>query len=220
MLFKVAVFLTFLLNCLMWVYLARSHFTAGGFVSCDPTQETTTKGGHSAMQMAHPIPVTTSPTKDGDGQYLWGWFWKTSKSMQISWCSIDPVAWVTLFLYNSHCWAWDKNYSHLVQWKMGTSKNKNKYSFFLYQKGSFPTKQHGFCGGQLGLDFRSPKLRGNADHGHREKTWHINNHIRNHSQSFQPKATPFCFSRTLYKHNECIYIYICIYIIYIIYIYI
>ena len=37
-----------------------------------PHKKMTTKGGHFAMQMPHPIPVTTSQTKDCDGQSSWG----------------------------------------------------------------------------------------------------------------------------------------------------
>lgn len=143
-----------------------------------PHKKMTTKGGHFAMQMPHPIPVTTSQTNDDDGQCSWGWFFGKPRNLckSLDVCLIQWLGWVCCCIVLTCESNLGYDHSHLGQWKTGTSKNN--IAFSCTRKGHFLQNDMILCGTV----------------GHREKNWHIIIHIRNHSESFQPRgdqATPF-----------------------------
>lgn len=93
---------------------------------CSHTKKMTTKSGHFAMQMPHPIPCTTSQTKDCDGQCSWGWFFGKPRNLckSLDVCLIQWLGWVCCCIVLTLCesnlevpTAWDTITPTWFSWK-------------------------------------------------------------------------------------------------------
>lgn len=107
-----------------------------------------------------------------------GWFFGKPRNLckSLDVCLIQWLGWVCCCIVLTCESNLGYDHSHLGQWKTGTSKNN--IAFSCTRKGHFLQNDMILCGTV----------------GHREKNWHIIIHIRNHSESFQPRgdqATPF-----------------------------